>query len=98
MTIDEIGEKIAGTKDNLPQNLIEAVIHECGHAKAYYGKTIRQVAAMNDDLLSKGVDGISEIAKLDGAEAIAEVEVLLYRGFEVPEEAMKLYNEYVKGK
>ena len=97
MTVDEINEIIAKTKSNLPKNLTEAVVHECGHAKAYYGKTAKQVAEMNDELLSKGVDGISKAASLDGAEVIAEVEVLLHRGAEVPEEAMKLYNEYVKG-
>lgn len=97
MTVDEINEIIAKTKSNLPQNLTEAVVHECGHAKAYYGKTAKQVAEMNEELLTKGVDGISKAASLDGAEVIAEVEVLLHRGAEVPEEAMKLYNEYVKG-
>lgn len=33
----------------------------------------------------------------DGAECIAEVEVMLYRKEKVSDEALKLYNEYVKG-
>lgn len=37
-TVAEIDNKIASTTVNLPRNLREAVIHECGHAKAYYGK------------------------------------------------------------
>lgn len=52
---------------------------------------------MNDQIKGLGVEGISRIAKNDGAECIAEVEVLLSRGETVPEEAMALYNKYVKG-
>ena len=32
----------------------------------------------------------------DGAECIAEVEVLLSRGEKVPKKAMDLYNKYIK--
>lgn len=96
-TIEEANAMMAGTKVNLPKTLQEAIVHECGHAKAYYGKTVKQIEAMNDAILNRGVDGISVIAASDGAECIAEVEVLLYRGEDVPEEAMALYNEYVKG-
>ena len=52
---------------------------------------------MNKALKEKGVEGISEIASRDGAECIAEVEVLLHRGSKIPKEALDLYNEYVKG-
>lgn len=45
----------------------------------------------NRELEKVHIDGISSIAYKDGAECIAEVEVLLFRGDEVPEEAMKLY-------
>lgn len=96
-TLDEIDSIIAATKINLPQNLKEAVIHECGHAKAYYGKTPEEVMAMNKRLKNLGVDGMSQIAQIDGAECIAEVEVLLSRGEPIPEKAMELYNAYVKG-
>ncbi len=53
---------------------------------------------MNTVIKDRGVSGISLIAEADGAECIAETEVLLFRGQEVPEDAMKLYTEYVKGK
>lgn len=96
-TIEEIDDMIKGTKINLPQNLKEAVIHECGHAKAYYKKSIADVSKMNEELKSSGVSGISIIAGRDGAECIAEVEVMLSRGEDVPAEAMKLYNKYVNG-
>ena len=96
-SIEEINRKIADTPLNLPQNLQEAVVHECGHAKAYYQKTVKEVEAMNAALVSRGVSGISIIAEMDGAECIAEVEVLLFRGQKVPEKAMQLYNEFVKG-
>lgn len=41
-----------------------------------------------------GVDGISRIAEIDGAECIAEVEVLLSRGAIIPKEAKVLYDKY----
>lgn len=53
---------------------------------------------MNKELTNKGVDGISRIAYKDGAGCIAEVEVLLARGGEVPKDAMEFYNKYTKGK
>lgn len=39
--IEEIDDMIKATKFNSPKNLKEAVIHECGHAKAYYKKSNR---------------------------------------------------------
>lgn len=96
-TLEEINKEIAKTDANLPRNLHEAIIHECGHAKAYYGKTVMEVSEMNTAIKDRGVTGISPIAELDGADCIAEVEVLLYRGEPVPEAAMLLYKEYVKG-
>ena len=41
--------------------------------------------------------GISETAGKDGTELIAEVEVLLFRGEQVPEDAMEIYNKYIGG-
>ena len=96
-SIEDIDAAMAAVERNLPKTLQEAVVHECGHAKAYYQKTAKEVAAMNEALLGRGVDGISAIASIDGAECIAEVEVLLFRGEPVPDEAMVLYNKYVKG-
>lgn len=94
-TINEIDEIISSVDVNIPKSLKEAVVHECGHAKAYFRKTPQQIAEMNDEIRNKGVGGISYIAERDGAECIAETEVLLYRKEAVPEAAMELYNEYV---
>lgn len=44
-----------------------------------------------------GVDGISDIAATDGAEAVAEIEVLLHRGEKLSDEAQKLYESVMKG-
>lgn len=96
-SVEETNSMIAKYDFNLPQTLREAVIHECGHAKAYYRKSVKDIYIMNDTLKSKGVDGVSPIASIDGAECIAEVEVLLSRGATVPDEAMLIYNKYVKG-
>lgn len=40
---------------------------------------------------------LAQLASIDGAECIAEVEVLLSRGATVPDEAMLIYNKHVKG-
>lgn len=97
-TVDEVNALLAGTKSNLPQTIEEAIAHECGHAKAYYGKSVKEIEAMNEELKNMGIEGISQDALRDGAECIAEVEVLIYRGSKVPKAAMDLYNKYVRGK
>jgi len=94
-TLEEIDAQIARTDSNLPNSLREAVVHECGHAKAYKGKTPKEISAMNESLSNRGVDGISPIAEMDGAECIAEIEVMLYRGEQVSDAAMHLYNEFI---
>lgn len=95
-SLEEIDQRIAKVITNTPRTLQEAVVYECGHAKAYYRKTAKEVKEMNDALASRGVNGISIIAERDGAECIAEVEVLLFRGEEVPKTAMELYREFIK--
>ena len=47
------------------------------------------------ELSSKGIDGISPLAFEDGAEALAEIEVLLNRGDDISQEAMDLYEQYI---
>lgn len=94
-TLEEIDAQIARTDSNLPNSLREAVVHECGHAKAYKGKTPKEISAMNESLSNRGVDGIGPIAEMDGAECIAEIEVMLYRGEQVSDAAMHLYNEFI---
>ena len=76
-TLDEINELIKNTPVNIANSLEEAVVHECGHAKAYYQKAASEIEEMNKTIKNKGVKEISKIAGKDGAECIAEVEVLL---------------------
>lgn len=51
---------------------------------------------MYSDLEKIHIDGISAAAYSDGAECIAEVEILLFRGEKVPQKALKLYKKYVR--
>lgn len=95
-TLEEINENIRGTDINVAQNLREAIIHECGHAKAYYGKRVDEIVKMNEELSKVRVAGISQIAYNDGAELIAEIEVLIARGDNVPSEALRIYEKYTR--
>lgn len=98
LTIEEINAMIAKTKVNLPKNLEEAVAHECGHAKLIHGMSVKEVEELYSKLGKTHIEGVSPVAFSDGAECIAEVEVLLYRNDEVPKEAKALYDKYMKGK
>lgn len=96
--ISTINTAISKTNRNLPNNLREAVIHECGHSRAYYGKSLNEIQEMNQELEQIHDEGVSIIAHDDGAECIAEVEVLKARGTTVPKDALDLYNRYTRGK
>ena len=98
LTISEADAMIAKSKNNLPKSLKEAVIHECGHAKLIYGRSIKEVKKLYAELADVHIDGISLTAFEDGAECIAETEVLLYRNAEVPKKAKALYDKYTGGK
>ena len=97
LSVEEINSLLANSEINLPNSLEEAVVHECGHAKLLYRKTINEIQEMYSALEDVHIENVSTTAYRDGAECIAEVEVLLYRGEEVPEDAMKLYNKYLGG-
>ena len=94
-SLHELDEMLKQTTVNICQSFKEAIIHECGHAKMYKGKSISIITEICRELKEKGVTGISQIALEDGSECIAETEVLMYRGAEIPKEAMELYNKYV---
>ena len=94
-TIDEIDEWIKSSKNTVIESIEEAAIHERGHAKTIAGLSTEEINNLYEELSNKGVDGISKIAKNDGAEAIAEIEVLLYRGEEVSAEAKDLYDRFI---
>jgi hypothetical protein len=89
---------LSDTKNNLAKNLREAIIHECGHAKSLKGKTIKEISDFYKEIADARIDGISEIALKDGAEALAEIEILISRGAEVSEQAMNFYNKYMRRK
>lgn len=95
-TLAEINAKLAKTEVNLAKNLREAIIHECGHAKSIKGMTIKQIKQFYKELADIHITGVSPIAKTDGAEALAEIEILLARKSSVPEEAMKFYKKYMR--
>ena len=96
-TLNEVNQIIADSNYSLTQNLKEATIHEAGHAKLISGKSIDEIKNLYSELADKGLDGISKIAKTDGVEAIAEIEVLLSRGQSLSGEAKVLYDKYMKG-
>lgn len=95
-TLDEIDAMFVGHNKTKANTLEEAVKHECGHAKLIKGMNIEQIEALYAELADIHIEGISEMAYSDGAECIAEVEILLFRGEPVPEEALKLYEKYIK--
>lgn len=95
-SLAEIDAMFAGSHNTLANSLEEATKHECGHAKLINGLNVKQIEELYSKLEKIHVEGISDIAYSDGAECIAEVEILLFRGEEVPEEAMKLYEKYIK--
>ncbi len=94
-TLEDINKMINNTNNNIAQTLEEALIHECGHAKTFRNRSLAEIKSIIAELENIGVEGISEIALADGAECIAEVEILLHRGESVPKEAMELYRKYV---
>lgn len=73
----------------------EAVWHEGGHAKTIFGMKSEDVKKLYDELSEIHVEGISTIAYDDGAEALAELEVLRRRGVKVSKEMMKFYEKYI---
>ncbi|MCQ4638643.1 hypothetical protein NE619_18105, partial [Anaerovorax odorimutans] len=95
-TLDEINEAIKQSRNTVIENLEEAAIHERGHAKTIQGLSINAIEELYKELEGKGIGSISRLAKLDGAEALAEIEVLLSRGDYISDEAEALYNKYIR--
>ncbi len=95
-TVEEIDKLLAQTDFNLAKNFKEAIIHECGHAKAIKRMTIKQIEALYEELDQIHLEGISEIAYKDGAEALAEIEILLSRNQDIPEEFIDFYKAYME--
>ncbi len=94
-TLDEVDAAFADTDSTVVNSLEEAVIHESGHAISINGKTASDVKALYDKLLNLGKIGVSKIALEDGAECLAELEVLRHRGVKVTKELSDFYEEYM---
>lgn len=94
-TLEEIDQRFLKASSTIANNLEEALIHESGHAKSIARRSASEIQSMYEELSKIHINGISECAFSDGAECLAEVEVLLSRGEAVPENAMKLYRKYV---
>ena len=73
-------------------------MHESGHAKMIFGKAPKEVQTLYESLSKIHIDGISFIAYNDGAEALAELEVLRKRGTEVSEDMKLFYEKYMRRK
>lgn len=95
-SLDELNQMIFNSKNTVCNSVKEALVHEAGHAKLISGKRPEKVEALYKELKGQGVKGISKTATNDGAESIAEIEVLIYRGDAVVPEGMKLYRKYMK--
>lgn len=76
-SLKEANEMFHKSSLSLADNLEEAAVHECGHARLIKGMSAEQIQELYAELDKIHIDGISKTAKIDGAECIAEVEVLL---------------------
>lgn len=96
-TVEEIDAIFERGSINAPNSLEEALIHEVGHARLINGLTITQIKDLYKWLDGYSVEGVSPAALVDGAEAIADIEVLQHRGADISEMALKLYKELMGG-
>lgn len=94
-TIEEVNKAFATTESNLANSLEEAVIHESGHAISIKGKTPDKVKKLYAELSNLGKSGVSVIARDDGAECLAELEILRHRGTKVSKELSDFYEKYM---
>lgn len=86
------------SKKSVVNSLEEAIVHESGHAKSIYGKSYNEIKGFYEELSKIHLEGISELAYSDGAEALAEIEVLLYRNNAVSKKALSFYTKHMKGR
>jgi SPP1 gp7 family putative phage head morphogenesis protein len=94
-TVDELNEWIKSSNSTVASSVQEVAIHESGHAKTISGLSITDIEKVYAELSGKGIEGISPLAFEDGAEALAEIEVLLNRGNDISQEARDLYEQYI---
>ncbi len=96
-TKEDIDAIFFGSDYTTCKTLREAVIHEIGHAKVINGRTYDNYERIAEELSEVHNDSISELAKKDGLELIAECEVLLSRGESISKEIAGIYNTYTTG-
>lgn len=94
-TLEEINKMFFESKLSVVDTLEEAIIHESGHAISIFGKSSKEVKDLYETLAQVHIDGISFIAYKDGAEALAELEVLRSRGAKVSKEMQEFYEKYM---
>ena len=94
-TLAEVDEAFRTTETNVVNSLMEAVIHESGHAISIKGKTAQEIKILYQELRGAGLPGVSDIALADGAECLAELEVLRHRGTKVSDELAAFYKKYM---
>ena len=58
--------------------------------------TIKEISNLYEEIADAKIEGISDIAFHDGAEALAEIEILISRGQSVPLKAMSFYKKYMR--
>ena len=94
-TLEEVNNAFLKTDSTVVNSLVEAVVHESGHAISISGKSPQQVGELYEKLKDAGLSGVSNIALDDGAECLAELEVLRHRGISVSDELKEFYKKYM---
>jgi SPP1 gp7 family putative phage head morphogenesis protein len=94
-TLEEINRAFLDTDSTVVNSLEEAVIHESGHAISIKGKKGGEIGNYYAMLKPLGKSGVSEIALSDGAECLAELEVLRHRKTKVSKELSDFYEKYM---
>ena len=94
-SLEEVNQAFVHTERNLAESLEEAVIHESGHAISIKGKTAQEVDRFYQELKNQGKPGVSDIALSDGAELLAELEILRHRKTPVSKELSDFYEKYM---
>lgn len=93
--LEEIDSMFVYSKNTVVNSLKEAIIHESGHAKSIFGKSVKEIEEFYKELKNIHIPNISKIAYRDGAECLAELEVLRERGEQISDEALKFYEKYM---
>ena len=94
-SLQDINNIFIKSQNTVVNSLKEAIIHESGHAISIKGKTLGEITDMYGELAKIHYSGISDIAFNDGAECLAELEVLRTRKTIVPKKLADFYKKYM---